>query len=190
MSPWARRLAFQVSPPLPPHTPAAHLLPGPYQTAAQANPRGITWRPHHNLISLISLIGLMQAPRQRRLHTAVAIKQAQHYPTANLPPRANPNSAPQTHGVYRGLPRRSPSGRRRAPPSCQTGQTGQTGQTQAPRHRNTHTAVAIKNLKRLRRFLKSIQRRRGHLLLKRELCRRCGIFRQNRAKGFRVRSWR
>ena len=52
-------------------------------------------------------------------------------------------AAPQTHGVSHDLPRRSPSGRRRAHPSCQTGQTGQTGQTQAPRPRTPHTAVAI-----------------------------------------------
>ena len=58
--------------------------PEPYQIAAQTNPRGITWRPQHNLISLISLIGLMQAPHPRNTHTAVAIKQAKRYPTVNL----------------------------------------------------------------------------------------------------------
>ena len=50
----------------------------------------------------------------------------------------------QTLGVSHGLPRRSPSGRRRAHSSCQTGQTGQTSQTQAPHHRDPHTTVAIR----------------------------------------------
>ena len=45
----------------------------------------------------------MQAPRPRRRHTAVAIKQALHTPTVNLP-RAKPHSGKQTHGVYRGAP--------------------------------------------------------------------------------------
>jgi|GEM_PF-5435124 len=56
-------------------------------------------------------------------------------------------AAPQTLRVSHGLPRRSPSGRRRAHSSCQTGQTSQTsqtGQTQAPHHRDPHTTVAIK----------------------------------------------
>ena len=76
------------------HTTAAIKLPcitltvnfRPSQTTQRhANPRGITWRPHHHFISLISLIGLMQAPRHRNTQTAVAIKKALHIPAINLP---------------------------------------------------------------------------------------------------------
>ena len=75
--------------------------------------------------------GLTQAPRPRSPHTAVAIK-LPCIPQRQIFARAIPNCGKQTLGVYRGAP------------TCQTGQTGQTGQTQAPRPRNTHTAVAIK----------------------------------------------
>jgi len=72
----------------------------------------------------------------RRSHQA-----ALHTPAVNLHSEPTLTAAPQTLGVYRGLPRRSPSGRRRAHPSCQTGLTGL---TQAPRRRDTHTTAAIK----------------------------------------------
>jgi len=91
----------------------------------------------------------MQAPRPRNTHTAVAIKKALHTPTTHLRP-SHSTAAPQTHGVSLGLPRRSPSGRRRAHPFAQTSQTGQTGQTQAPRRRRQHTAVAIKKARATR----------------------------------------
>ena len=83
----------------------------------------------------------MQAPRPRRRHTAVAIKQALHTPTVNLP-RTKPHSSTANP---RGIPWRTPS--------CQTGQTGQTGQMQAPRQRNTHTAVAIKKARHTLRHI-------------------------------------
>ena len=94
--------------------------------------QGEDGRPHHYLISLISLISLMQAPRPRNTHTTVAIKKARHTPSVNLHP------SPTT-------PRHSkPTGYPEAHPSCQTSQTSRTSQTQAPRPRNTHTTVAIK----------------------------------------------
>ena len=80
--------------------------------------------------------------RRRNTHTTVAIKQST--PPGKSSPEPHHTAAPQTHGVSHGLPRRSPSGRRRAHPSCLTGLTGLTGLTQAPRHRRQHTAGAIK----------------------------------------------
>ncbi len=53
----------------------------------------------------------------------------------------------QTHGVYRGLPRRSPSGRRRAPHHHFISLISLISLMQAPRRRNTHTTVAIKQAK-------------------------------------------
>ena len=70
-------------------------------------------------------------PRHRNTHTTVAIK-LPAYPTINLPP---PSQSPRRHS--------KPTGYTGAP-TCQTSQTGQTSQTLAPRHRNTHTPVAIK----------------------------------------------
>ena len=55
-----------------------------------------------------------------------------NHPSGKSSPEPYQTAVQQTLGVYRGAP------------TCQTGQTGQTGQTQAPRPRNTHTAVAIK----------------------------------------------
>ena len=157
--------------------PTANLPPGqPKQRHRQTH--GVSHGAHHNLISLISLISLMQAPHPRNTHTAVAIKQAKHYPCGNFSPEPNHTAAGK------------PSGDHMTPSFCQTSQTGQTSQTQASRQRRQHTADAIKNLKLLRKFLKSIQKRHWHLLRKRELFRRYGIFRQNRAEEFRVRLWR
>ena len=107
-----------------------------------ANPGGITWRtnnPPKNSQKIPKIP--MQAPRPRTPHTAVAIT-LPGIPHRHICARAIPDSGTATHGVSLGLPRRSPSGRIRAHPSCQTGQTGQTGQTQAPRPRHPHTAVA------------------------------------------------
>ena len=67
-------------------------------------------------------------------------KKARHTPAVNLPPSQTKLRCCNPPGLSHGLPRRSPSGRRRAHPSCQTGQTGQ---TQAPHPRTPHTAVAI-----------------------------------------------
>ena len=91
----------------------------------------------------------MQASRPRRQHTPAVIK-LPRIPNGIFSPRAKPHCDRQTLGVSHDLPRRSPSGRRRAPPFCQTSQTSQTGQTsqtQASRPRREHTAVAI-NLRR------------------------------------------
>ena len=73
----------------------------------QANPRGITRRPHHHLIGLISLISLMQASRPRRQadHRCHQVAQhypggvsALHYPGGKSCARAKPDSGRQTHG--------------------------------------------------------------------------------------------
>ena len=83
----------------------------------------------------------------RIMRVAVGAPMSNNHPNGNSSPEPNHTAAQQTHGVSHGLPRRSPSGRRRAHPSCQTGQTGLTGltgQTQAPHPRNTHTTAAIK----------------------------------------------
>jgi len=79
----------------------------------------------------------------RIMRVAVGAPMSNNHPNGNSSPEPNHTAAQQTHGVSHGLPRRSPSGRRRAHPFDQTGQTGQTGQTQAPRRRPPHTAVAI-----------------------------------------------
>ena len=84
------------------------------------------------------------------------------YPCGKSTTEPCQTAAPQTHGVSHGLPRRSPSGRRRAHPSCQTGQTGQTGQTQAPHPRPPHTAVAIKKA----RHTSTAHRRPSHSRLR------------------------
>ena len=81
------------------------------------------------------------------MRVAVGAPMSNNHPNGNSSPEPNQTAAQQTHGVSHDLPRRSPSGRRRAHPSSQTSQTSQTGQTsqtQAPRPRNTHTTVAIK----------------------------------------------
>jgi|GEM_PF-6873721 len=78
--------------------PCCKSAPSP-TTQRQANPRGIPRRPHTPLINLIVPTDLMQAPRPRRRHTAVAIKQALHTPTVNLP-RAKPICAPRKSSGY------------------------------------------------------------------------------------------
>ena len=71
--------------PEPPHT-AASKPSGYNMTCRGVARQGEDGRPHHHLISLISLISLMQASHHRRQHTAVAIK-LPAYPTVTLRPR-------------------------------------------------------------------------------------------------------
>ena len=80
----------------------------------------------------------------RIMRVAVGAPMSNNHPNGKSSPEPFHTAAQQTLGVYRGLPRRSPSGRRRAHPSCLTGLTGLTGLTHAPRRHAPQTAVAIK----------------------------------------------
>ena len=101
------------------HYPTVNLCPS-HTPPRPANPRGIQWRTHIPLKNSQRFPKIPKdshtAPHPRSPHTAVAIKKARHTPTVNLP-RVIPHGGWQTLGVSHGLPRRSPSGRRRAPPS-------------------------------------------------------------------------
>jgi len=136
------------------HTPPAHFRPSHtkqrprkptgYHMACHGVARqGEDGRTHH-----VRQVRQVRQVRHKRHAPAPRIpplpSNRQAYPTGTFAPEPNLTAAPQALGVSHGLPRRSPSGRRRAHPSCQTSQTSQTSQTQAPRPRTPHTAVAIK----------------------------------------------
>ena len=71
----------------------------------------------------------------RIMRVAVGAPMSNNHPNGNSSPEPNHTAAQQTRWVSHDLPRRSPSGRRRAHQNCQTGQTGQTNLMQAPRRR-------------------------------------------------------
>ena len=157
--PWERRLTLRVSPLnlfwFVLFSPAAHLRPAPNHTAP-GKPTGYTVACHgvarqgeDGRPKIVRQVRQVRQVRHKRHTTAARTpplpSNRPALPCGNsLLPEPKQTAAQQTHGVYSGLPRRSPSGRRRAHQNCQTSQTSQTGQTQAPHHRNTHTAVAIK----------------------------------------------
>ena len=95
------------------HTPPAHLRPS--QTRQRhRKPSGYTAAPPSCQTGQTGQTGQTQAPRPRNTHTTVVIKKARHTPSVNLHPNPYHTAALQTLGLSRGLPRRSPSGRRRA----------------------------------------------------------------------------
>ena len=186
MSPWARRLAFQASPPLPPHasvvnhlpshatpprrlhttvailglhTPAAHLLPEPYHTAA-GKPTGYTVT--HQLVRQVRQVRQVRHKRHSPalLHTAVAIKQAcppavhlrpRHTTQRHSKPTGYTMAPPYPSQKFPKIPKISHAGASPPRPAnhrCHTGYPCGTFLARAiPRLRNMQTAAAIKTKK-------------------------------------------
>ena len=105
-------ILMQASRPRRLHTPAVIKLPaypcGNSSPRAKphsdiATPRGIPWRPHHHLISLISL---MQAPRPRAFaHRRRRHQVARHTPAVNLRiALPSGNSSPEPNHTAAGKP--------------------------------------------------------------------------------------
>ena len=110
-----------------PAYPIGNSSPEPFQTAAPQTLGVYRDAPH-----LVRRVRQVRQVRLKRHATATSIppqpSSKPGIPHRQLFARAKPNSGKQTLGVSHDLPRRSPSGRRRAPLSCQTSRTGQTGQ--------------------------------------------------------------
>jgi len=95
------------------HTPSVNLHPTPYHTAAQQPPGVYSGAPilsdRSDKSDRSDASATPTQPAHRRCH-----KKSPAHPNGKSAPKPNHTAAQQTLGVSHGLPRRSPSGRRRA----------------------------------------------------------------------------